>query len=67
MADAAQNVAAASRYIQIQINNHGGDVAAGLNAFGTGRGYSNNILSAAHALDKNPANPMATLQRYIGK
>ncbi len=66
MADAATNVAAASAYIQIEIDRHDGDVAAGLNSYGTGDGYSDNIIQAAKDLDSNPRDPMGTLRRDIG-
>jgi len=66
MKDADKNIAAASAYIQIMIDRKG-DVGKGLNAFGTGAGYSDNIIKASDDLQKSPADPMATLKKDIGK
>lgn len=43
MTDGATNVRAGTRYMDLRIKWAGGDVSKGLNGYGTGAGYSDNI------------------------
>ncbi|HRH43177.1 MAG TPA: transglycosylase SLT domain-containing protein, partial [Pyrinomonadaceae bacterium] len=42
-----QNIWTSTKYLSIRIQRAGGDVKAGLNGYGTGDGYADNILSCA--------------------
>lgn len=48
--DPATNIRAGSTYLQMRIDWAHGDVKAGLNGYGTGPGYADNVLQAEHAL-----------------
>ena len=52
MTDAGKNVRAGSSYLGMRIKRAGGDVTKGLNGFGTGAGYSVNILECEKCLKK---------------
>lgn len=45
--DAAQNIRVGTRYLAIRIGRAGGDLKKGLEGFGTGAGYADNILKCA--------------------
>ena len=66
MTDPRRNIAAATAYLQIRIDRAGGDVAKGLNGYGTGSGYSNSILAAERDLNANPSRGEAVLKQDIG-
>ena len=66
MTDPRRNIAAATAYLQIRIDRAGGDVAKGLNGYGTGPGYSNSILAAERDLNANPSRGEAVLKQDIG-
>jgi Transglycosylase SLT domain len=66
MTIAATNIQAGTTYLQILVDRWGG-LAAGLDKYGTGPGYSTNILAAHAELVKDPADPMAVLAKFIGK
>lgn len=66
----AANIQVGSSYLRIRIDRVGGDVARGLDGFGTGPGYSANILRAAARLPapgRPPADPMQVLREEIGR
>jgi hypothetical protein len=67
MSKAALNVQAGTRYIQIRIDRARGDVARGLDGYGTGPGYHNRVLAAERALQAHPTDPVAVLRRIYGR
>lgn len=67
MTDPAANIRAGTTYLQLRVNWAHGDVQRGLNGYGTGPGYADNILRANGDLTKNPsADAMAVLRADIG-
>lgn len=50
MSDPVQSIRISTRYLAKRINNAGGDLKAGLNGYGTGRGYADSICKCADAL-----------------
>jgi RHS repeat-associated protein len=65
MINPLHNVFVGTIYLEIEVQRHGG-LAAGLNAYGTGPGYSGSIIRAANALNGS-TDPMAVLRREIGR
>jgi uncharacterized protein RhaS with RHS repeats len=62
--DPAYNISVGSQYIRLRIQWAQGDLAKGLNGFGTGKAnYSPNIISAANALKANPESGVESLKR----
>ena len=57
---------AATRYIQILYDRNAQNLTTALDKYGTGPGYSTNLIAARKALDANPADPMAALAKTIG-
>ena len=51
LSDPATNIRAASTYLQLRIDEAHGSVRNGLNGYGTGVGYADNILRAAYELE----------------
>jgi RHS repeat-associated protein len=66
MSNPDKNIAAATTYIQMRIDRSGGNVAKGLDGYGTGPGYSTNILKAADDLSKPNVDPVSVLKKDIG-
>lgn len=66
MTVAASNILVGSNYVRIRIERAGGDLAKGLDGFGTGTGYSTPILRAAARL-AGTRTPMQVLLEEIGK
>jgi soluble lytic murein transglycosylase-like protein len=65
--DPAQNIDAATQYLQLRIQWTNGDVAKALAGYGTGNAYAQSVLNAASALRTSPdANPMNVLRQKIG-
>ncbi len=62
--DAATNIEMGSRYLRIMVSRFT-SIASALDHYGTGPGYSTNLLAGAAAL-KNAQDPMAVLVRQIG-
>jgi soluble lytic murein transglycosylase-like protein len=60
MTDPAKNIDCGSRYLQIRID-WAGSTKAGLNGFGTGSGYADNILDCEKCFTGKPANPTSCL------
>ncbi|HEY0199894.1 MAG TPA: transglycosylase SLT domain-containing protein [Rhodanobacter sp.] len=60
--DPAYNISVGSQYIGLRIQWAHGGLAKGLDGFGTGAGYSTNIISAAKALKENPENGAKSLK-----
>ncbi len=56
MADNAKNIQCGTRYLDIRISRLGGNVKAGVDAFGTGKGYSDNIKTCEACMKKTPDN-----------
>jgi hypothetical protein len=65
MTDGAKNIQAGSAYLQMRID-RAGSLSKGLDGYGTGKGYSTSIISAADALSANPPDPMEILKEIIG-
>ena len=63
---AATCIQAGTTYLNICFDRGGRTWAGGLDKYGTGAGYSKNILAASAELAKSPADPMAVLIKYIG-
>lgn len=53
MTDPAKNIDCGTRYLEMRIQRAGGDLKKGLNGFGTGAGYADNILECETCL-KDP-------------
>ncbi|UAJ09263.1 lytic transglycosylase domain-containing protein [Polymorphobacter megasporae] len=69
MTSGAANIKLATRYLKLRIDRAGGDVAKGLDGYGTGPGYATSIVAANSrltALSKG-GDPMAELAATIGK
>lgn len=66
MLTSSTNIQAGTMYLQIRID-RAGSIQAGLNGFGTGRGYSISIIDAYNQLILGPRDPMAVLIQEIGK
>ncbi len=54
--DVGTNIKAGSKYIKLRIKWVGGNVSDGLDGYGTGPGYSANVLSCEKCLKDNPCN-----------
>ncbi len=67
LSDPATNIQAGSSYLKLRIAWTNGDVSRGLAGYGTGSSYASSILQAENALQVNPQNPMAELQRILHK
>jgi Transglycosylase SLT domain len=63
---ASTNIQCGSLYLLI-CQERKGTLLAALNYYGTGTGYGDNIIAASDALIPEPADPIAVLQKYIGK
>ena len=63
MDDNAKNVACATLYLDLRIRWAGGDVAKGVNGYGTGSGYSTNITACEACLKASPGIGMDCLKR----
>ena len=50
MTDAAKNIQAGSYYLDIRINRVGGDIKQGIEKYGTGSGYADNIIACEECL-----------------
>jgi soluble lytic murein transglycosylase-like protein len=50
MLDGAKNIQCGTYYLDMMVKRAGGDLTAGLNHYGTGPGYADNLLTAAAAL-----------------
>jgi soluble lytic murein transglycosylase-like protein len=55
MTDPAKNIQCGTYYLQMRINREGGDVKKGLEGFGTGVGYADNILVCESCVQNTPA------------
>ena len=67
MTNATKNIAAGTAYLQIRIDRAGGNVAKGLDGYGTGAGYSKSILQAEADLEKDDSHASAVLIKDIGR
>jgi hypothetical protein len=65
MSTGATNLKVGTLYLSICVDRKG-TTAAALDYYGTGPGYSTNIIAAETALKAAPADPMAELTRIIG-
>lgn len=63
MTDPAKNIQAGTTYLRSRIAQRGGDLVSGLNGYGTGRGYADNIIQAAAALRQHPEDSSAILSQ----
>ena len=54
MTDATKNIQCGTHYLKLRIARAGGDVKAGLNGYGTGTGYADNILECEKCLQAGP-------------
>lgn len=61
MTDPAKNIDCGTRYLQIRIDWANGSTKDGLNGFGTGTGYADNILDCETCFAGKPANPTSCL------
>jgi len=61
MTDPARNIACGSHYLRIRIDWANGDLKKGLEGFGTGTGYADDILACETCIKGKPANPDACL------
>jgi soluble lytic murein transglycosylase-like protein len=61
--DPAINIQAGTKYLQIRIDRAGGNLLNGLNGYGTGAGYGNNIIKCEQSLIRNPENPIKALSQ----
>lgn len=52
MSDDAKNIQCGTLYLDIRIRRQGGNVRAGVDAFGTGSGYSDNIVACEACMKK---------------
>jgi len=64
MLDPAKNIQAATLYLDWAARVNGG-LMEGLNAYGTGDPYADDILKAAALLQQHPAQPIAVLNKII--
>lgn len=55
MTDPARCIACATYYLALRIKEAGGDVKKGIEGYGTGRGYADNILRCKSCLKSSPA------------
>ena len=67
LSDPATNIQAGSSYLQLRVDWKDGDVFSGISGYGTGSSYATSILQAEAALQMNPQDPVATLQRILHK
>ena len=65
MTDPATNIAAGSTYLGLRIKWDGGNVTKGVDDFGTGTGYSTDVLKASTEMDATPANSQQILSDDI--
>ncbi len=61
MTDPAKNIACGTRYLKLRIDREGGDVKKGMEGFGTGSGYADNILTCETCLQGKPSDPNTCL------
>jgi membrane-bound lytic murein transglycosylase MltF len=61
MKDPAKNIQCGSYYVNARIKRVNGNIAAGLNGFGTGPGYADNILTCETCLKKASPDPQKCL------
>ena len=61
MTDPAKNVQCGTYYVCLRIKRAGGDVKKGLEGFGTGPGYADNILVCETCLQGGPGDPQSCL------
>jgi soluble lytic murein transglycosylase-like protein len=64
--DAAQNIAASTRYLGYLISKNSGNLAKALAHYGPHAAYANSIIRAAEAL-KTSCDPVVTLIGHFGK
>jgi hypothetical protein len=57
MMDNAKNIQCGTLYLDILIKRVGNDIARGVDAFGTGAGYSTNILACEACMQKPGGGP----------
>ena len=62
MTDPAKNIQCGSHYLRLRIERAGGDVTKGLEGFGTGPGYADNILACEQCLKGGPPDPTTCLK-----
>lgn len=68
--DPAINIQRGTAYLQMRIEEAGGDVTRGLFGYGPADQeprYAGQVLAATEALKQNPQNPIATLSRIYGR
>ena len=61
MIDPDKNIACATYYLALRIKRAGGNVKKGIEGYGTGRGYADNILSCEACLKSLPTNTQECL------
>jgi hypothetical protein len=61
MTDPAKNIACGTYYLSIRIEWAKGDIKKGLEGYGTGAGYADNIQECETCLQKNPNDPNSCL------
>lgn len=61
MTDPAKNIQCGTYYLAMRIAREGGDLVKGLDKYGTGPGYSTNILACEKCLKANPKKPQPCL------
>jgi soluble lytic murein transglycosylase-like protein len=61
MKDPAKNIQCGSYYLGLRIKRMKDNIAAGLNGFGTGPGYADDILKCETCLQKAPPDPQKCL------
>jgi soluble lytic murein transglycosylase-like protein len=62
MTDATKNIQCGTHYLKLRIARAGGDIKAGLNGYGTGEGYADNILQCEKCLQAGPKDVSGCLQ-----
>lgn len=63
MTDPAKNIQCGSYYVDLRIKWAKGNIKAGLNGFGTGAGYADDILFCEECVKKNAANATPCLNK----
>ena len=61
MKDSAKNIQCGTYYLKFRIQRAGGDTKLGLNGYGTGPGYADNILTCETCLKGSPTDTQACL------
>ncbi len=62
MSDDAKNIQCGTLHLDIRIRRQNGDVKAGVDAFGTGSGYSDNLFACEGCMKKTSSSVACLMQ-----